>query len=81
MIINTDRDLTNTIELKIISTRVYNGIISPDDRDNVLFTKGSLLFPCGGQTALEVTILISIPLPDSHCQVIFILFSLHLLLM
>lgn len=59
MIINTDRDQTNTTELKIISTRVFNGIRSPDDEgDNVFFTKGSLLFPCGGHTALEVTILI-----------------------
>lgn len=55
MIINTDRDQTNTTELKIISTRVYNGIRSPDDEgDNVLFTNSSLLFPCGGHTALEV---------------------------
>lgn len=66
MIINTHRDLTNTTELKIISTRVYNGSISPDEGDNVLFTKGSLLFPCGGHTALEVTILVSTPYWSSY---------------
>ncbi|KAK4416438.1 Methionyl-tRNA formyltransferase [Sesamum alatum] len=45
----------NIIELKIISTRVYgNNEIQSGQMDDILFAKGSLIFPCGGGTALEV---------------------------
>ncbi|KAL3813303.1 hypothetical protein ACJIZ3_014571 [Penstemon smallii] len=45
----------NTIELKIITTRVYgNCETQSGELDDVKFAKGSLIFPCGGGTALEV---------------------------
>ncbi|PHU27151.1 hypothetical protein BC332_05483 [Capsicum chinense] len=46
---------SSIIELKIITTRVYGGIRSQDiEANEVLCTKGSLVIPCGGGTALEV---------------------------
>lgn len=46
---------SSIIELKIITTRIYSGIRSQDiEANDVLFTKGSLVIPCGGGTALEV---------------------------
>ncbi|KAK4367936.1 hypothetical protein RND71_011728 [Anisodus tanguticus] len=46
---------SSIIELKIITTRIYSGIRSQDTGANdVLYTKGSLVIPCGGGTALEV---------------------------
>ncbi|KAL7131743.1 hypothetical protein ABFS83_12G024800 [Erythranthe nasuta] len=48
-------DHSNTIELKIITTRVYESSEIPSgEADDVFFRKGSLIFPCGGGTALEV---------------------------
>ncbi|XP_022862601.1 uncharacterized protein LOC111382795 isoform X2 [Olea europaea var. sylvestris] len=45
----------NIIELKIITTRVYqNNKIEGGEADDVFFTQGSLVFPCGRGTALEV---------------------------
>ncbi|CAN4083144.1 unnamed protein product [Withania somnifera] len=46
---------SNIVELKIITTRIYGGIRSQDiEANDVLFTKGLLVIPCGGGTALEV---------------------------
>ncbi|KAJ8545913.1 hypothetical protein K7X08_018496 [Anisodus acutangulus] len=46
---------SSIIELKIISTRIYGGIRRQDiEANDVLYTKGSLVIPCGGGTALEV---------------------------
>ncbi|KAL0350306.1 UNVERIFIED_CONTAM: Methionyl-tRNA formyltransferase [Sesamum radiatum] len=46
----------NIIELKIITTRVYgNNEIQSGEMDDIFFAKGSLIFPCGGGTALEVS--------------------------
>lgn len=55
MVIDSIKDQHSTIELKIITTRVYDGI-KPQGKetDDVVFTKGSMIFPCGGLTALEV---------------------------
>ncbi|KAI5684349.1 hypothetical protein M9H77_05577 [Catharanthus roseus] len=55
MIIDTDKGQSKTTELKIITTRLYAGTRPQDvEADHVLFMKGSLVFPCGGNTALEV---------------------------
>ncbi|KAL0450056.1 UNVERIFIED_CONTAM: Methionyl-tRNA formyltransferase [Sesamum latifolium] len=44
----------NIIELKIITTRVYgNNEIQSGQTGDIFFAKGSLIFPCGGGTALE----------------------------
>ncbi|XP_059293393.1 uncharacterized protein LOC132046695 isoform X2 [Lycium ferocissimum] len=46
---------SSIIELKVITTQIYGGIRSQDTEANdVLYSKGSLLIPCGGGTALEV---------------------------
>lgn len=43
------------LELKIITTRVCQDSETQDgEQDYVTFKKGSLVFPCGGGTALEV---------------------------
>ncbi|KAL0701018.1 hypothetical protein Bca4012_057140 [Brassica carinata] len=45
----------NELELKIITTRIYQSTESLNgEQDYVTFKKGSLVFPCGGGTALEV---------------------------
>lgn len=45
----------NIVELKIITTRIYsNNNIQSSEIDDVIFTKGSLVIPCSGGTALEV---------------------------
>ncbi|PIN04890.1 Methionyl-tRNA formyltransferase [Handroanthus impetiginosus] len=45
----------NIIEFKIIMTRVYGGDeFQSCEMDDVFFRKGSLIFTCGGVTALEV---------------------------
>ncbi|CAI9110606.1 OLC1v1010662C1 [Oldenlandia corymbosa var. corymbosa] len=55
MIIDSIKDQHSIIELKIITTRVYDGIKPQGgETDDVVFMKGSLIFPCGGLTALEV---------------------------
>ncbi|XP_027079519.2 uncharacterized protein LOC113760375 [Coffea eugenioides] len=55
MIVDPQNGQSNTTELKIITTRVYNGAKAQSgDADDVVFNKGSLIFPCGRQTALEV---------------------------
>lgn len=55
MIVDPQNGQSSTTELKIITTRVYNGAKAQSgDADDVVFNKGSLIFPCGGQTALEV---------------------------
>lgn len=59
MIVDSERDQCSTTELKIITTRVHNGSKAQGvEADDVLFAKGALLFPCGGQTTLEVGIVI-----------------------
>ncbi|XP_009773505.1 uncharacterized protein [Nicotiana sylvestris] len=55
MVIDPSSGESSSIELKIITTRIYTGIRSQDiEANDVLFTKGSLVIPCGGDTALEV---------------------------
>ncbi|KAL6993973.1 methionyl-tRNA formyltransferase [Sarracenia purpurea var. burkii] len=45
----------NNLELKILTTRVCNSHnIQGSEVDDVTFSKGSLVFPCGRSTALEV---------------------------
>ncbi|CAA0843106.1 formyltransferase- putative [Striga hermonthica] len=45
----------NILELKIITTRVYGkSEIQTGEMNDVFFERGSLVFPCGGGTALEV---------------------------
>lgn len=45
----------NIVELKIITTRIYsNNNNQSSEIDDVIFTKGSLVIPCSGGTALEV---------------------------
>ncbi|KFK23577.1 hypothetical protein AALP_AAs59509U000100 [Arabis alpina] len=45
----------NVLELKIITTRVCQDMeLQAGEQDYVIFKKGSLVFPCGGGTALEV---------------------------
>ncbi|KAL3378186.1 hypothetical protein AABB24_004219, partial [Solanum stoloniferum] len=54
-VIDPSNGESSIIELKIITTRIYGGIRSQDiEANDVLFTKGSLVIPCGGGTALEV---------------------------
>ncbi|KAG5623688.1 hypothetical protein H5410_008906 [Solanum commersonii] len=54
-VIDPSNGESSIIELKIITTRIYGGIRSQDiEAHDVLFTKGSLVIPCGGGTALEV---------------------------
>ncbi|VFR00941.1 unnamed protein product [Cuscuta campestris] len=46
---------SSIIELKIITTRVYSGRITQDGKtDELFFSNGSLIVPCGGSTSLEV---------------------------
>lgn len=53
--IDPKSDQSNTIDLKIITTRVNaNNEIQNGEIDDVVFEKGSLIFPCGEGTALEV---------------------------
>lgn len=55
MVLDSDSGQHSIVELKIIATRVYGGNkFEGAEADDVLFTKGSLVFPCGGGTALEV---------------------------
>lgn len=43
------------LEIKIITTRILQDLeIQDGEQDYVTFKKGSLVFPCGGGTALEV---------------------------
>uniref|UniRef100_A0A161WHE6 Formyl transferase C-terminal domain-containing protein n=1 Tax=Daucus carota subsp. sativus TaxID=79200 RepID=A0A161WHE6_DAUCS len=45
----------SVIELKIITTRIYSTNNNQSyETDEVIYTKGSLLIPCGGGTTLEV---------------------------
>lgn len=54
-VIDPNNGESSIIELKIITTRIYGGINSQDiEANDVLFTKSSLVIPCGGGTALEV---------------------------
>lgn len=54
-VIDPSNGESSIIELKIITTRIYGGLRSQDiEANDVLFTKGSLVIPCGGGTALEV---------------------------
>ncbi|KAH6784666.1 formyltransferase [Perilla frutescens var. hirtella] len=55
VVIDPKSDEHNTIDLKIITTRVGDSNeIQNDRRDGVVFAKGSLIFPCGEGTTLEV---------------------------
>lgn len=59
MIVDPQNGQSSTAEVKIITTKVYNGTNAHSgEADDVLFTKGSLIFPCGGRTALEVGLLV-----------------------
>ncbi|KAL1223163.1 Formyltetrahydrofolate deformylase 2 [Cardamine amara subsp. amara] len=45
----------NVLELKIITTRISQDLeVQDGEQDYVTFKKGSLVFPCGGGTSLEV---------------------------
>ncbi|XP_052197872.1 uncharacterized protein LOC127804858 isoform X2 [Diospyros lotus] len=53
--INKESGDRNILELKIITTRVCSSDnIRGNEVDDVIFFKGSLVFPCGGGTVLEV---------------------------
>ncbi|KVH92397.1 Formyl transferase, C-terminal [Cynara cardunculus var. scolymus] len=54
-VIDEKSDKCSELELKVITSRVYhsNDVQSSKD-DEVTFRKGSLIIPCGGNTALEV---------------------------
>ncbi|XP_047956412.1 methionyl-tRNA formyltransferase [Salvia hispanica] len=55
LVIDPKTDQQNTIDLKIITTRVHdNNEIRNGEKDDIVFVKGSLIFPCGDGTALEV---------------------------
>lgn len=55
-VIDPKIDQQHIIELKIITTRVHgNNEIQNGEMDDIFFAKGSLIFPCGGGTALEVS--------------------------
>ncbi|XP_042026084.1 methionyl-tRNA formyltransferase-like isoform X1 [Salvia splendens] len=55
LVIDPKNDKPNTIDLKIITTRVHdNNEIRNGEKDDIIFVKGSLIFPCGDGTALEV---------------------------
>ncbi|XP_019182422.1 PREDICTED: uncharacterized protein LOC109177509 [Ipomoea nil] len=54
-VVDSKSNQTSIVELKIITTRVYNSRIAQDgEADDLFFSKGSLIVPCGGGTALEV---------------------------
>ncbi|XP_031093989.1 uncharacterized protein LOC115998538 [Ipomoea triloba] len=54
-VIDSKSNQNSIVELKIITTRVYNSRIAQDgEADDLFFSKGSLIVPCGGGTALEV---------------------------
>ncbi|XP_023761563.1 uncharacterized protein LOC111909994 [Lactuca sativa] len=53
VVIDEKNDKRSELDLKIITSRVYNDAqVSKDD--DVAFIKGSMIIPCGGGTALEV---------------------------
>ncbi|KAG6383242.1 hypothetical protein SASPL_157014 [Salvia splendens] len=57
LVIDPKNDKPNTIDLKIITTRVHdNNEIRNGEKDDIIFVKGSLIFPCGDGTALELAI-------------------------
>ncbi|KAJ4829760.1 hypothetical protein Tsubulata_027865 [Turnera subulata] len=50
-----DKASQQTTEVKVISTRVCNGGITRDnDVDEITFSNGALVIPCGRSTALEI---------------------------
>ncbi|KAF9623427.1 hypothetical protein IFM89_003011 [Coptis chinensis] len=54
-ILNANNGEDNTLELKIITTRTCSlSDVQYDEKDDVTFIGGSLVFPCGGHSALEV---------------------------
>lgn len=56
MLIDPKTDKKNTIDLKIITTRVHeSNDIQNGETDDIAFAKGSLIFPCGAGTSLEVS--------------------------
>ncbi|GAB2288906.1 hypothetical protein Dimus_023211 [Dionaea muscipula] len=60
-VVSTENDTQNVLEIKVVSTRV-SGAQSPPNKeaDTVTLSKGALVFPCGGNTALEVRFLVLI---------------------
>ncbi|KAA8547750.1 hypothetical protein F0562_004179 [Nyssa sinensis] len=55
VVIDSKSDQRNILELKIITTSVCSGSsVRVNEVDDVSFSKGALVFPCGGYTALEV---------------------------
>ncbi|CAH9094661.1 unnamed protein product [Cuscuta epithymum] len=54
-VVDSKSNLNSIIELKIITTKVHNNVITQDgDDEELLFRKGSLIVPCGGGSTLEV---------------------------
>ncbi|KAJ6290697.1 hypothetical protein OIU78_026439 [Salix suchowensis] len=54
-IVDNENGHHNIVDLKIITTRVCNhSIVQGDEMDDISYVKDSLMFPCGGSTALEV---------------------------
>ncbi|MFS7973498.1 putative methionyl-tRNA formyltransferase [Helianthus anomalus] len=55
LVIDEKSDKRSELELKVITSRVYRGgdVHSSED-DEVTFRKGSLIIPCGQNTALEI---------------------------
>nr|AKF43275.1 protein pigment defective 194 [Francoa sonchifolia] len=54
-VVDETTDQHSTLELKIITTRIYgNSNVQGNKSDEITFVKGALIVPCGGRTALEV---------------------------
>nr|XP_043616718.1 methionyl-tRNA formyltransferase [Erigeron canadensis] len=55
LVIDEKSDKCNELELKVITSRVYQGNdVQRSEDDEVTFRRGSLIVPCGGHTILEV---------------------------
>ncbi|PIA63737.1 hypothetical protein AQUCO_00201228v1 [Aquilegia coerulea] len=54
-VVNLSTGHESNLEFKVITTRVCDHSNSQgDEKDDVTFVKGALVFPCGGHSALEV---------------------------
>ncbi|KAI7749027.1 hypothetical protein M8C21_009933, partial [Ambrosia artemisiifolia] len=55
LVIDEKSDKRSELELKVITSRVYRGNdVNSSENDAVTFRKGSLIIPCGQNTALEI---------------------------
>lgn len=55
MVLDDKSGQQNEVELKVITTRICQSTeVLNGEQDYVTFKKGSLVFPCGGGTGLEV---------------------------